>query len=78
LGIAGAALGGFFTGFAIGSHLREHQPGEAALDTTGFIPVVGEVVGFTRLIPLKVQQEIQEDESRRQQGYPPARRPYNY
>ena len=78
LGIAGAAIGGFVTGIFVGKDLAEKKYGEAALDATGVVPVLGEIVGLVRLIPLKVEQEQKEDEQRRKQGYPPARRPWNY
>ena len=78
LGIAGAAIGGFVTGFFVGKDLAEGKIGEAALDATGVVPVLGEIVGYVRLIPLKVEQEQKEDELRRKEGYPPARRPWNY
>ena len=61
LGIAGAAIGGFVTGIFVGKDLAEKKYG-GGTRCNGSCPVLGEIVGLVRLIPLKVEQEQKEDD----------------
>jgi RHS repeat-associated protein len=69
-GAIGEMLGPAVAGYFVGKDLAEGHYGEAALDATGLIPLVGDVVGLVRLIPFRVQQELENEKWHREQGLP--------